>query len=129
MKKLFAVIICIVMLFTFANAETDLSSMAYDDLISMYHELVKEIMSRPEWKEVNVPAGVWIGGQDIPVGSYSITATTDSTLLWIENEKGHDVIYEYYGKGETVGKITIEDGYTIHLKKAMIFAPVASLGF
>lgn len=62
-------------------------------------------MSRPEWKAVEVPAGEWIIGQDIPEGYYSITAK-DKIAITQSNPVGsaRDDFYHVLGANETVGK-------------------------
>ena len=60
MKKIFSLIVALLFILLFsvtAAADTNLSEMSYDDLLTLQKELVNEIMSRPEWKEVEVPAG------------------------------------------------------------------------
>ena len=129
MKRIIAILIAIVTVSSFAFAETGLSSMAYDDLISMYHEIVKEIMSRPEWKEVEVPSGHWIGGEDIPEGEYSIKATAKLTIVCVTDLDGHFETYQTLGEGDMIGKVIIKKGYSIEIGKPVIFAPVATVGF
>ena len=76
MKKKCILILTIVVLLSIflssAVAEINLSSLTYKELLMLRDQLSKELMTRPEWKEVTVPAGDWIVGKDIPAGVYSI---------------------------------------------------------
>ena len=64
MKKLFCLFLIVCLIPVFAAAETDLSSMSYAELVELSQQITKEIMSRPDWKQVEVPAGVWNIGTD-----------------------------------------------------------------
>ena len=61
MKRLIALIIAVVCMIPAAAlaAGTDLASLSFDELLALRAALESEIVSRPEWKEVNVPAGTW----------------------------------------------------------------------
>ena len=135
MKKLICLIAAISLLFSIAIAETDFSSMSYDELISNYHELVAEIMSRPEWKEVPVPAGVWKIGEDIPEGTYSIKTYETYCVV----EVWRRALDDYTDKGlyytevltpeKPCGKIELPAGMLIKLGNIAVFAPPVILGF
>lgn len=73
MKKLVAVILVLALMIPVVSVADgiDLSALSYDQLIELNHQLVREIMARPEWKEVRIPAGQWKVGEDIPAGVYS----------------------------------------------------------
>ena len=127
MKKLICVIL-ILMLPVVVLAE-DLASMSYDDLIKLHQNIVAEIMSRPEWKEVTVPAGNWEVGKDIPVGFYSIRATDDYSMVRLEDKDEHYVFYQTMKKDEICGKAEFALGSILSLSDPVILAPVALLGF
>ena len=115
MKKLLCVLLIVCFLPVFALSE-DLSSMSYDELIDLHRQLVKEIMSRPEWKEVEVPAGKWIIGEDIPEGSYSVTPVKNSSVINVYGNNSYgipDLIY--LSDGETYGKLVLKDGMEIDI--------------
>lgn len=61
-----------------ALAEVDLQSMTFDELVELREQITAEITSRPEWKEVTVPAGIYEIGVDIPAGHWTITPLNDS---------------------------------------------------
>ena len=128
MKKIICIIVLAVMLPVIALAD-DLSAMSYDDLIALSRQLTAEIMSRPEWKEVEIPAGNWEVGKDIPVGFYSITATADYSMVRLEDKDEHYVFYQTMKKGEVCGKAEFASGSMLYLSDPVILAPVAILGF
>ena len=123
------------MLFSFALAETDFSAMSYDELISNYHELVAEIMSRPEWKEVPVPAGVWKIGEDIPEGTYAIKTSENVCVVEVWRRALDDYTnkglyyYETLSSNKPCGKIELPAGMLIKLGNNAVFTPPMTLGF
>lgn len=72
MKKLLALSLILILALPAALADgVDLSSMSYDELTALRSQLEQEIMSRPEWKEVQVPPGRYVAGVDFPAGRYT----------------------------------------------------------
>ncbi len=132
MKKLFSALLALCILFSFAVAETDLSQMQYDDLLALQKELVKEIMSRPEWKEVEVPAGQYTVGVDIPAGWYSVRPKSQSAYAsvyfrWYPHLD--DDYWDYLRITDKLAKFEFYEGMRIYLEDTAIFAPPMSLGF
>ena len=129
MKKLFAMILILVCMTAFAAAETDLSSMSYDELVELQKDLVFEIMSRPEWKQVTVPAGMWRVGDDIPAGTYSITPVKQQVGVQVWRKQKDDYSNDglYYNKvlqaDQPCGKIILKTGMLVEVSKEVIFAP------
>lgn len=75
MKKLLALLLAMALLIPAACAEgIDLSALSFDQLVELRQQISKELTTRPEWKEVTVPVGVWKVGEDIPAGHWTITA-------------------------------------------------------
>lgn len=103
--------------------------MSYDELIEMNRKIIAEIISRPEWKEVTVPAGNWVVGVDIPVGFYSIKATDRLSIVKLEDKNGNYVFYKTMDTDEVCGKAEFAAGSTFEIKKPVILAPPISLGF
>ena len=130
MKRFISLLFALVFAVSVAAADLDLSGMKYDELIALQRQLVAEIMSRPEWKEVTVPAGKWEIGEDIPAGKYSITAASSSIFVDIKTKNGGDFLFQYLSKkGDAIGKVTLEKGYSLDISGPVVFAPVALLGF
>lgn len=132
MKKLICavLILCLFPVVALADAP-DMSGLTYDQLIELRNYLTQEIMSRPEWKEVQVPTGIWIVGTDIPVGSYSIHPTSGGAFLRIYTDKNKMIINQGIRKeNQAVGKIELLEGYQVEISDgSLIFSPPVSLGF
>lgn len=131
MKKLAAVLLTVVMLFSVAYADPDLSELTYDQLIALQQYITAEIMSRPEWKETTVPSGQWVVGVDIPVGTYCIKPTGSGAYITIKTDKGRLVTCGGIRQSEdAIGKITLNEGYTVEIEDGkLIFTPAITLGF
>ena len=97
MKKLLCLLLCLVCLPTFALAEVDLDSLTFVELIELREQITAEITSRPEWKEVFVPAGVYEVGVDIPAGRWTLTLADTEYFGYtygnVLNETKTDVSY------------------------------------
>ena len=130
MKKLVCIIaiMCLIPMFALSDSITEMS---YDELISMHQQLVKEIMSRPEWKEVTVPAGIWVIGEDIPAGTYSLTSTDEygSSISVYADKTMDDYDFVSISGKSPLGKYTFAEGMVIDISRAVIFAPPVILGF
>lgn len=126
MKKLFCLFLIICLVPVFAAAET-LSSMSYDELVELSQQITKEIMSRPEWKQVEVPAGVWNIGTDIPEGSYSVKPVNRSLNFFVYNEKG--ILVGNFIIDEQLGRVELESGWKLKITYPVYFAPPMALGF
>ena len=73
MKKLICIIIASVLFTVPAFAEIDLSSLSFDELRQLQERISKELVTRPEWKSVPVPPGLYKIGLDIPAGEWQLT--------------------------------------------------------
>lgn len=129
MKKLLSLILIIVCLTGFAAAETiDLASLSFEDLLTLRNQLNAEIMSRPEWKVVKVPRGTWKIGEDIPEGTYSISAPAYSSVE-IFDGNGKTVVEHFIFSDSPVGKVTLKNGWTMEVRGQISIAPPISLDF
>lgn len=136
MKKLIALILVFACLMpVIAVADLDLSGYSFDDLIDLQRQITAEILSRPEWKEVTVPAGDWVVGTDIPAGSYGIRndSSTVNLSVWkreVNDYTDNGLLYnELIRKGGTFGKIILKDGWIVSIGSPLVFTPPLSLGF
>ena len=134
MKRFICVLLVLVSLGSFAVADSiNLSSMSYADLITLQKNLVKEIMSRPEWKEVKVPAGTWKIGEDIPAGTYGVS--TESMLVTMSVYKSENKDFtnleamHVLSSDESIGKLVLKDGWVVEITSEVKFTPPVSLGF
>ena len=136
MKKLLALVLIIVCLTATATAETNLSKMTYETLLNLQRQLVIEIMSREEWKEVKVPSGHWRIGDDIPAGTYCIKAAIHSCYLriWGKDYEDRDsngglIFHQVVEAENDIGKIELKKGWLLDIDDAILLTPPALLGF
>ncbi len=131
MKKFICLLLVLCVVPIVALSDVDLSSMSYEELVELNKNVIAEILSRPEWKEIVVPSGQWVVGKDIPVGFYSISPTEYGGYLRIKDERGKMLISQGIRKEtDAFWKYELKDGYTVEIETgSLIFAPAKSLGF
>lgn len=88
MRKLIISIAIIMVLITpisFSSAlhDIDLFSLSYYELIALRNSIDALIWGSDEWKEATVPAGVYIVGEDIPSGKWTIRMSDKQTAYGI----------------------------------------------
>lgn len=106
-------IICIILMLIFSGAFAegiDLSALSFAQLAELRDRCQAEMMLRPEWQEVTVPAGLWIVGEDIPAGHWTFRQDISvKSLLYVGISYG-DVLND---DGEiAVFKSSVYKGYT-----------------
>ena len=82
MKRILSLTLSVLMVLAISTtcfADVDLSGMSYDELVALKDQINLAIWQSDEWQEVEVPLGVWIVGEDIPAGKWTIKATTGNT--------------------------------------------------
>ena len=130
MKKIICIIIILCVVPFVCMAETDLSSMSYNELVELNHKLTEEIISRPEWKEVVVPSGTWVVGDDIPVGSYSISPGESGGFIEVRRSGKTIMNQGIRDKNDAYGKFVFLKGDYIRIERgSLVFAPPKGLGF
>lgn len=72
MKKLFALVLLLLALPIAALADVDLSGMSFDELVALSDQINLAMWNSEEWQEVTVPQGIWLVGEDIPEGHWTI---------------------------------------------------------
>lgn len=85
------------------SSESDLSGMTFNELVALKDKINLAIWQSAEWQEVEVPQGVWVVGEDIPAGKWTIKPQDEHSVFvyWGDklNEAGTNVaystIYEY----------------------------------
>ena len=129
MKKtlvLFLTVCLLAVPIAFASAEdvTDLSSLNDEQLVALLAEVQNEIVARHIEKTASLPAGTYIGGRDIPIGSYVLTAAgteVDYGIVSLRsvNDPAEDYpskLYEFkHGDDRYSVFIRIEEGDTLIL--------------
>lgn len=152
MKKLVALALALVLLCSTAlAAEIDLSGMSLAELLELQQRVTMAMWETEEWQEVEVPAGVYEVGKDIPAGHWTITPIDGDTAMvsWGGklNESGTDIdwmssyaieqitspldSYSEYNKIESVSWDLKEGSFIIIGSSSVIFTPFAghNLGF
>jgi len=129
MKKLLVLVLTVCMLVassTVVNAEGTLDLTGYTDdaLLALLAEVQGEIVSRKIEKTAHLTAGSYIGGRDIPVGTYILaTAGTEDEHGIVSLRSVNDPADDYPSKlyehkhGDDVYSVfvTIEEGDTLIL--------------
>lgn len=153
MRKLFTVVLVMSMLLPAAALADlpDISGLSFDELVQLKDQLNISIWNSEEWQEVTVPAGVWIVGEDIPAGHWTIRPLPNDYVNVTYFDKidqfGKDVAPGWigwggcltsYGEGSiTYGELTevdliMEPGMYFKCGHTVIFTPYSgkpSLGF
>lgn len=130
MKKLIALILVALSLIPMvAFADVDLSGISFDELVSLNGKILKEIVSRPEFKEVTVPTGSYKVGEDIPAGTYSL-GLANGTFGSMIQVNGFQDTYSFTSTDQTVGKMILKDGDSVDISiGSVVFKPYVGLGF
>lgn len=130
MKKLLALILTICLLavsgtVAFAEKTTDLSAYNDSELLTLLAKVQSEIVARRIEKTANLIAGTYIGGRDIPAGTYILAAAGNEdeygivSLRSVNDPKSKKVpskLYESKVGNEAYSVfITIEEGDTLIL--------------
>ena len=79
MKRLLSVLLllCLLPVLSFAY-DPDLSSLSFDELISLREQVNLALFNSDGWQSVEVPAGFYQIGIDIPAGHWTITPAPDN---------------------------------------------------
>lgn len=125
MKKLVSLFAALMLIPSFSFAETDLSGMSVDDLVSLKTAIVGELMARDEVKIVTVPAGEYIVGEDIPAGKYSVATSASMVMLTVNEYKEAYVVTP----NDPIGKLSLKNGDVLALSSGCDFSVYVGLGF
>ena len=108
MKKLLTIILILALAVpaaAFADLP-DISNLSYDELVQLKDSINLAMWNSQEWQEVTVPQGIWIVGEDIPAGTWTVKCATDSFSVVsfgdTLNEMGTDIEYTQYYHYETI---------------------------
>lgn len=87
MKRVFALILAL-MLCSVALAEVDVKGMTDEELKQAYKDVMAELTERRIWEESTLPAGMYVGGVNMPEGSYTLTMKKFGTVrAWSSIDK------------------------------------------
>ena len=137
-------------------ADIDLSGLSYDELVALKDRINLAIWECEEWQEVTVPQGVWVVGEDIPAGKWTIKCVdgafrteicwgdylSDDGVSVSNKNRGEKYVYisnpdhKWYEVGDmTEYTVSLQAGDYVevaHDEDAAVFMPYAgkpSLGF
>lgn len=133
MKKLILVALAVAMLLpciALAAPQTiDLEAMSFDDLKKLSNDVFKAMMASADFKEVPVPAGSYVIGDQIPAGEYNISTKSVMATITVTNKESSFPDLKIISEGEDIGRMVLEDGMSIEFSAGVIFKPFAGLGF
>ena len=133
MKKILCVLLILCIIPACVSA-SGLSELTFDELRILQQTINEEIRSRPEWKSVEVPCGIYTVGKDIPAGEYSITMGKNGLYICIKRPTKNSynlLVNQGITKPESmIAHIELLDGDTVEISGALaVFAPPVALGF
>lgn len=79
------------------SSVTDLSSLGYSELVALKDEINLAMWNSEDWQEVTVPQGVWLVGEDIPAGHWTVKCSDGrKTHIYIKlgtklDQSGQDI--------------------------------------
>ena len=154
MKKLIAFLMIIALLLPAAVMADlpDISSLSYDELVSLRDQLNIAIWNSADWQEVEVPEGIWTVGKDIPAGHWTVKVAGSFDILNVSYYNILDDVGKSVGRGsylfmETLATsqysdnghtylestdIDMKDGWYFECSGSVIFTPYSGkpdLGF
>lgn len=113
-----------------AMADIDLSAMTIDELKALNQSVVSEIMTRKDFTQVRVPAGIYKVGEDIPAGTYTLLCDEDYTMITVKDSKGNYTSKMYaIEQHEQIGRLELLSGESIEIQFSVVFMPYVGLGF
>lgn len=127
MKKILCVLLILCVIPACVSA-SGLSEYTFDELRILQQTINEEIRSRPEWKSVNVPSGIYTVGQQIPAGEYSISG--DGCYIAVYRNDSLIVNQGIASEDDFIFHIELMDGDSVKVQfGTAIFAPPVALGF
>ena len=136
MKKILAIILAVALILpaaVFADIP-DISSLTNDELLTLNHEIQLRLFSEKLVNGIQIPAGKYIVGEDIPEGIYRVETADKvlSPMITIYNEGKAKIVGSYllgdiYGSYE-VGKLDLGKDYIIEVDfSPVVFYPYTGL--
>ena len=154
MNKVFSLLLAVLLALVVPAAaeDIDLSGLSFDQLVVLREQLNLAIWNSQEWQEVTVPAGIWIIGEDIPAGHWSIRVAGQSDIILVSyfdklDEQGLDLARGAYLFNQKIATpclsafgevnaesvdIDMQSGWFFKCSGAVIFSPFTGkpdLGF
>lgn len=138
MKKLAILFLILFIFHGIAVAENDLTELSFTELMELRDQVQREIISRPEWKEVTVPPGDYVVGVDVPAGIYTITLSgsySGNIFVWgaalsdYNTAGGLRINTTLSSKNPVIARAALYGGNIVQLTTTAIFTPYSGLGF
>lgn len=110
----------------------DFSHYSFNELIALQSALNSALWASDGWQKVTVPAGVYVVGEDIPAGHWTIAETENSYFRVYKNMYNGDLTgLLYYSDLDGAENIKLYDGNYIEIRyHSVVFTPYSSgLGF
>ena len=124
MKKLITIILILAMLPVVVLADIpDISGLNYNELIQLRDQLNIAIWGSKEWKEITVPSGIWVVGEDIPAGEWTITVPNDGLVQVFYCEKVNEAekLPDHSGSSHTVVLCGPKSGFVGHAEQSVAY--------
>ena len=120
-----ALLVCLLLIpGAFADVP-DLSDLTDAEIVELMGKVTEELVGRGIEKSAELPAGKYIGGKDLPAGSYIISCKTDENhhgIVWVSaaaddlNNQYPSILYEHVSfRTEEKFRVTIEEGGILNL--------------
>nr|DAH41752.1 MAG TPA: hypothetical protein [Caudoviricetes sp.] len=132
MKKILCSILSTVLLCSLSTPVfsdgIDLSALSWDELIALKAQIDQELTTRDQWQEVEVPQGLWVVGEDIPEGMWTVVCGSGAAVVkWgyslREGEQRVDVLKSPSDTASVFSAADAQPGartqYTLEAKKGM----------
>ena len=139
MKRFFALFVVLLMVISsvspaVADGRIDFSDLSLDGLIMLKTWINEEIAERTKnEKAVIVPTGLYIIGEDIPAGTYTITNVSEricSTDVRVYDSEGEQIYDAILYNGEQIGKLSLGLGLYVEIANGAVeFSTYKGLGF
>ena len=96
-----------------------------EQLMELRRNVEQEIVSRKIAKKASIPKGAYVVGEDIPVGTYSVTKGRDDdwndTFKVYSNSTKKNIVYRYgMPDGAVLGKVILEKGMVVEFDEPFI---------
>ena len=135
MKKIVSLLVGLLLICTAAYAEApDLAAMSLEELVQLHNAVDAEIDARIGCEPSTIPAGIYVGGESMKAGSYTIStndehyginvATFESMELYeqamAEENESLILFQNYLSKGDSAF-VQIKDGMVLLVSSTAIF--------
>ena len=99
-----------------AYADIDLSGVSYDELIALKDQIYAAIWNSGEWKEAIVPAGVYVVGENIPAGQYTIEMADAESMYPVCTVATYGCPDDFYNSHGCVTNTFLNEGVTYTMR-------------